>query len=49
MMMRVARELGYTLSELTQRMSREEFQLWILLFEVEAKEQQDAMRKSKRR
>lgn len=47
--MRVARELGYTLSELTQRMTREEFQLWVLLFEVEAKEQQDAMRKGKRR
>jgi hypothetical protein len=49
MMMRVARDLGYTLSELTQRMSREEMQLWVLLYEVEAKEQQDAMRKAKRR
>lgn len=47
--MRVARDLGYTLSELTQRMSREEMQLWVLLYEVEAKEQQDAMRKAKRR
>lgn len=47
--MRVARDLGYTLSELTQRMSREEMQLWVLLYEVEAKEQQDAMKKAKRR
>ena len=47
--MRVARELGYTLSELTQRMSREELQLWVLLYEVEAKEQQEAMKKAKRR
>ena len=47
--MRVARDLGYTLSELTQRMSREELQLWVLLYEVEAKEQQEAMKKAKRR
>jgi hypothetical protein len=48
-MMRVARDLGYTLSELTQRISREEFQLWVLLYEVEAKEQEAAMKKAKRR
>jgi len=48
-MMRLARELGYTLSELTNRLTREELQLWVLLFEVEAKEQEEAMRKAKRR
>ena len=48
-MMRIARDLGYTLSELTQRLSREELQLWALLYEVEAKEQEEAMRKAKRR
>jgi hypothetical protein len=48
-MMRIARDLGYTLSELTQRLSREELQLWALLYEVEAKESEEAMRKAKRR
>jgi hypothetical protein len=48
-MMRVARDLGYTLSELTQRMTREELQLWTLLYEVEAEEQEAAIRKSRRK
>jgi len=47
--MRVARELGYTLSELTSKMSREELQLWCLLFEVEAEEEQEMRRKAKQR
>ncbi len=47
--MRVARELGYTLSELTSKMSREELQLWCLLFEVEAQEQEAMRAKAKRR
>ena len=47
--MRVARELGYTLSELSNRMSREELQLWCLLFEVEAQEQEEMRRKARRR
>ena len=47
--MRVARELGYTLSELTSKMSREELQLWCLLFEVEAQEQEEMRRKAKPR
>ena len=47
--MRIARDLGYTLSELTQRMSREELQLWALLYEIEHKEEQEAYRKAKRR
>lgn len=47
--MRIARDLGYTLSELTQRLTREEMQLWTLLYEVEYKEQEEAMKKSSRR
>jgi len=47
--MRIARELGYTLSELSTRMSRQELQLWALHFEVEYEEEQQARRKAKRR
>lgn len=47
--MRVARELGYTLSELSSKMTREELQLWCLLFEVEAQEEEDMRRKARRR
>jgi hypothetical protein len=48
-MMRICRDLGYTLSELTQRLSLEEFQLWALLYEVEEKERIEAEIKQKRR
>lgn len=47
--MRIARDLGYTLSELTQRLPHEELQLWALLYEVEYKEEQEAYRKARRR
>lgn len=47
--MRVARELGYTLSELSSKMTREELQLWCLLFEVEAQEEEEMRRKARRR
>jgi hypothetical protein len=47
--MRIARDLGYTLSELTQRMSREELQLWSVLYEVEYREEEELRRKAKRR
>lgn len=47
--MRVARDLGYTLSELSQRMTHEEFQLWALVFQVEYEEEEEARRKAKRR
>lgn len=47
--MRIARDLGYTLSELTQRLTREELQLWALLYEVEYKEELETIRKAKRR
>lgn len=47
--MRIARDLGYTLSELGAKMTFEEMQLWAVIYEIEAQEQEDAMRKSKRR
>jgi hypothetical protein len=47
--MRLARELGYTLGELSQRITIEELRLWAALYEVEGKEQEEAMRKAKRR
>jgi len=48
-MMRLSRELGYTLSELYERMTYEEMYLWGLLFEVEAEEREEAARKAKRK
>lgn len=47
--MRIARDLGYTLSELMAKITREEMQLWAVLYEVEAEEQEAATRKAKRR
>lgn len=47
--MRIARDLGYTLSELTQRISREELQLWSVLYGVEYEEEEELRRKAKRR
>lgn len=47
--MRIARDLGYTLLELSQRMTHEEFQLWALVLQVEHEEEQEAIRKAKRR
>lgn len=48
-MMRLARDLGYTVMELSQRITLEELRLWAMLYEIEGKEQEDAMRKSRRR
>jgi hypothetical protein len=48
-MMRLARDLGYTLSELSHRITLEELRLWAALYEVEGKEQEEAMRKARRR
>jgi len=47
--MRLARELGYTLAELAERMTKEELELWCVLYEVEAEEQEEARRKARRR
>lgn len=48
-MMRLARDLGYTLSELNGRMTWEELELWALLYQVETEEQEVAKKKSRRR
>jgi hypothetical protein len=48
-MMRLARDLGYTVLELSQRITIEELRMWAMLYEIEGKEQEDAMRKTKRR
>lgn len=48
-MMRLARDLGYTLAELSQRVTLEELRLWAAMYEIESKEQEEAMRKAKRR
>lgn len=47
--MRLARDLGYTLADLTQRITWEELQLWTLLYEVEYREDEEAARKARRR
>lgn len=47
--MRVARDLGYTLSELNERMTFEELQLWGLLYQAENQEIEEANRKVSRR
>tara|TARA_R100000030_G_scaffold16709_1_gene11190 strand:+ start:377 stop:520 length:144 start_codon:yes stop_codon:yes gene_type:complete len=47
--MRIARELGYTLSELSSKMTREELQLWCIAFEIEAEEEHEMHRKAQRR
>jgi hypothetical protein len=48
-MMRLARDLGYTLSELSQRITREELRLWAAIYQIEAQEEEEAIRKAKRR
>jgi len=49
LMMRLARDLGYTVMELSQRITIEELRLWAMLYEIEGQEQEEAMRKAKRR
>lgn len=46
--MRIARDLGYTLTELGQRITVEEVQLWSALYQVEAQEEEEALRKARR-
>jgi hypothetical protein len=48
-MMRIARDLGYTLSELFQKITLEEVQLWSALYQVEIQEQEEALKKAKRK
>ena len=47
--MRIARDLGYTLQELMQRMTYEEFALWGALYEAEYQEQEASRSKGRRR
>jgi len=47
--MRIARDLGYTLSDLTQRITHEEVQLWAALYEVEFQEEEESIKKARRR
>jgi hypothetical protein len=47
--MRLARELGYTISEVMERMTYDEIFLWGVLFEIEEDEREEAARKAKRR
>lgn len=49
LMMRLARDLGYTITELSQRITIEELRMWAMLYEIEGKEEEDAMRKARRR
>lgn len=48
-MMRIARDLGYTLSELFQKITLEEVQLWSAVYQVEMQEQEEALKKAKRK
>lgn len=48
-MMRIARDLGYTLSELFQKITLEEVQLWSAVYQVEMEEQEEALKKAKRK
>jgi hypothetical protein len=48
-MARVARDLGYTLAELKDRMAPEELYLWGVIYQYENQEQEKAMKKARRR
>lgn len=48
-MARVARDLGYTLAELMERMTPEELYLWGVIYRYEYEEQEKAMKKARRR
>lgn len=47
--MRLARDLGYTLLELSDRLTYEELQLWGLMYQVEHEEAEEASKKAGRR
>ena len=48
-MMRLARDLGYTLLELSERLTYEELQLWGLMYQIEYQEAEEASQKASRR
>jgi hypothetical protein len=47
--MRVAKDLGYTLADLSNSLTREELQLWVLHYELEAQEAKEMRQKARRR
>jgi hypothetical protein len=47
--MHLAQDLGYTLSELTERLTPEELQLWVAFYEIEAELKEEAARRSRHR
>ncbi len=47
--MRLARDLGYTLLELSERLTYEELQLWGLMYQVEYQEAEESSQKASRR
>lgn len=47
--MRLARDLGYTLLELSERLTYEELQLWELMYQVEYEEAEESSQKASRR
>lgn len=49
LMARLARDLGYTLLELGERMTEEELFIWSVIYRYEQQEQEKAMQKAKRR
>jgi len=48
-MARLARDLGYTLLELSQRITEEELHIWSAIYVYEYEEQEKAMKKAQRR
>jgi hypothetical protein len=48
-MARLARDLGYTLAELMDRMTPEELYLWGVIYQHEHQEQKKEMKKASRR
>lgn len=45
----IAKELGYTLSELREKMLPEELWLWAAYFQIQQEEQQASLKRSQRR
>lgn len=48
-MARLARDLGYTLAELAQKITPEELDIWALVYAYEYQQQEQAMKKARRR
>lgn len=45
----VAEKLGYTVSELQERMTQEELWMWSIFYSLRADQEQEAMDKAKRK